>query len=110
MNNQEGNELIVKYLDWDIWELDNNQSCYKIPEDFLPEDSICEDFEALYPWEMKFHCSRDWLYEAIDKIGDEVDDLDNNALSRLFELGIFSPIEEVYEAVVDYIKGKNENK
>lgn len=105
---EEGNKLIADYLNWTMWNIHTN--CYEIPKDFLPEDLLIKKFIALYPYQMKFHSSRDWLYEAINKIGDEVDDLDNSGLSRLFELGIFSPIEDVYEAVVDYIKGKNENK
>jgi len=106
MNNQEGNELIVKYLDWDFWELDDTQGCYKIPEDFLPEDSICEEFEALYPWEMKFHCSWDWLHEVLYIISLTLDDKDS--LDRLLGCSIFSEIEDVYAAVIEYIKSKNE--
>jgi hypothetical protein len=61
---------------------------------------------------LQYHCSWDWLIPAVHKCYDmapeTVREINNEGLT-IFELGLMTPIGDVYKAVVEYVKWHNAN-
>lgn len=67
----------------------------------LDVDSDDENAKHFYtPEEMKYHTSWDWLMPVVEKI----EQVHEGVPQELINLSLFSTIDEVYKAVVEFIK------
>ena len=65
------------------------------------------DFKTEFTVEqLKYHSSWDWLMPIVEKI----EQVNEGVPKELINLSLFSYREEVYKAVVEFIKWYNENK
>ena len=55
---------------------------------------------------LKYHTSWDWLMPILEKI----EQLNEGVPKQLIHLSLFSTIDEVYEAVVEFIKQHNDER
>ena len=70
----------------------------------LDVDSDDENAKHFYtPEEMKYHTSWDWLMPVVEKI----EQVHEGVPQELINLSLFSTIDEVYKAVVEFIKQYN---
>jgi hypothetical protein len=69
-----------------------------------------DDAENLHPPtpinELKFHKSWDWLRPVVEKI----EQVHEGVPQELMNVNLFSTIDEVYNAVVEFINEYNKNK
>ena len=56
--------------------------------------------------ELKFHKSWDWLMPVVEKI----EQVHEGVPQELIKLSLFSTIDEVYNAIIEFIKWYNKNK
>jgi hypothetical protein len=86
-------------------------------KDVIESNKLIADFMN-YRWnfgesfdELKYHSSWDWLMPVVEKIWVsvpiDVREINNEGL-LIFEIGLFSDLRTVYEAVVQFIKMYNE--
>ena len=113
---KENNKLIAEFL-IGTWNLDNlNMQCnteydlFSVTElgdvfaDIEGDDPNAKHFFT--PDEMEFHTSWSWLKPVVDKI-----EIKHQGVpQQLLHLSLFSTLDEVYNAVVEYITFYNETK
>ena len=85
MNTQENNELIAEFMGVDPIDID-----YAIDE----------------YGKLKYHLSWDWLMPVVEKI----EQVHEGVPQELIKLSLFSTIDEVYNAIIEFIKWYNKNK
>lgn len=56
--------------------------------------------------ELKYHKSWDWLMPVVEKI----EQVHEGVPQELIKLSLFSTIDEVYNAIIEFIKWYNKNK
>jgi len=71
-------------------------------KDFFKDVCIISPSNISY----KFHKSWDWLMPVVDK----VEQVNEGLPQEFIHLSLFSTINEVYEAVVEFIKNQNKTK
>lgn len=109
----DGNKLIAEFMDCKI----NNEVCFdriEIPLAHGVAARVGRKEYGLYevngnshnPFQLKYHSSWDWLMPVVEKIGK----MNEPFIHKLpvSKLSIFTPIEEVFHKVVDFIKWYNQ--
>ena len=107
------------FKDKDVTQEDIYNECYpptdsnKLIAEFMgmklgdDKSVFYDDAENLHPPtlvdELQFHTSWDWLMPVVDK----VEQVNEGVPQQLIHLSLFSTINEVYEAVVEFIKNQN---
>lgn len=97
----EGNKLIAEF---DGYTFEPDSKLNNIKGVFRKEGKL-----SMLENELKYHSSWDWLQSVLDKIHDECK-LYSTGLKFFDRLTIFSTIEQVLEAVVQFIQWYNKNK
>lgn len=102
------NELIAEFMDGTTFD----------------SDGLCTDPEKKYSWRpgcydslkvehLAYHNNWNWLMPVVEKIDSlnieefNIDEFDNQ-IEILLKLDIFTPIDKVYKAIVEFIKWYNE--
>lgn len=100
MTTQESNKLIAEFMQ-DYIHIDD-VGMYFYEQDKINHEGVPTG--AFYPEEMCYNTSWDWLMPCIERIS-----MDYEGLPELFfgHLSLDSPIEMVYEAVVEFLKQQN---
>jgi hypothetical protein len=99
MNTQENNKLIAEF--WGMELGDDKTMYYDDAENLHPPTPINE---------LKFHSSWDWLMPVVRRIVSDIEldlDYENEYREHLMDVVPFARIEDVYEAVVEFIKQYN---
>lgn len=91
---QENNELIAKWMGW-VYRSDPFNDWFV---DGIPLGK-----------NLQFHSSWNWLMPVVEKIGDLYLDFPGR-VSDFMRMSIGTPIDEVYKAVVEFIRWFNETK
>jgi len=98
MKTEESNKLIAEFMGWEI--SIGHEGMYDLP------DGLSKDYHSLKPGYMKFHTSWDWLMPVVEKIEQE----HQGVPQQMLYVNLYSRLEEVYEAAVEFIKWYNEQK
>lgn len=102
MNTQESNKLIAQF-DGKI--KDEDTAWYR------GFDFIIHGKRSCHEEQMEYHLSWDWLMPVVEKIHNEISLPKNETHLYIFlNLTIFSSIEQVYEAVIQFIQYYNQQK
>ncbi len=102
MNTQENNRLIAEFMNLDMYP----------PHDDYPLLYDCSLIDQDPQWyaleEFQYHTSWDWLMPVIE----EIDHLEyeSERLDKINQALVTKVIEDVYNAVVEFIKWYNQNK
>jgi hypothetical protein len=99
MNTQENNKLIAEF--WGMELGDDKTMYYDDAENLHPPTPINE---------LKFHSSWDWMMPVVRRIVSDIEldlDYENEYREHLMDVVPFARIEDVYEAVVEFIKQYN---
>jgi len=92
----EGNKIIGTFMRPE--EFDGTSDCYFVIVDVYTAD------------ELIYHRSWKWLMPVVHKCFESTtEDERSFAGLALFELGLFTPIDEIWQAVISFIKWHNEN-
>jgi hypothetical protein len=113
MNTQENNKLIAEFMGYKISYGGEYLLSDSLPQ-FLGSDhrewcsNRVENDNLI--WEipkdcLEYHTSWDWLKPVVDKI----EQVHEGVPQELINLSLFSTIDEVYNAVVEFIKQYNNN-
>ena len=94
---KENNYLIAEFLGWELQDnpTDRWYGSYREPNGILHKNT---DKEPLL-----FHTSWDWLIPVVQKI----EQVNEGVPSELWNVSLYSYHEEVYDAVVNFIKELN---
>lgn len=114
---QEGNKLIAEFLCAEKLPEVNN---FKIPGFEIPAlryerygdmEAYLGTTDKFKLYEAKFHSEWNWLMPVVHKIYDITDD-DTKSFNGLviFEIGLATPIDEIFKAVVEFIVWYNNDK
>lgn len=126
---KEGNKLIAEFMGYQIlhkkYEYLNFNSSNESYWDITEGDIVCDEngneVDALdnYPFysleDLPFHSSWDWLMPVVSKCSKTKGFYDTKfqtyCKGALFfeDLDLYSPIDDIYKAVVEFIKWYNEN-
>lgn len=112
----EGNKIIAEFMGAKPSKVDNDKRYLRFTEPHAGTDTY-----AFYPWNLFYHTSWDWLMPVVQKINSMTPELklprDLQAMkdrTHPFEkyadvlgLPVSSPINEVYKAIVQFIKWHN---
>ena len=96
MKTTENNKLIAEFM-----ELEASPK-YNPKEYYIKEYNSGEWY---LPEEMQYHTSWDWLMPVVDKI----EQVHEGVPKQLINLSLFSTRQEIYQAVVEFIKEFNKN-
>lgn len=116
-NITESNKIIAEFLKWKKYE----DGTFESPSRFFWEDihalmswnSVRHDWK---PSDMIFDTDWNWLMEVVEKIESLENNLNNETkeefrqFQKVLSLPIYSKIEAVYTACVEFIKWYNEQK
>ena len=94
MENLENNKLIAEFMGYEAYE-------YRGHTMFIfDEDNHRTELDLHY------HTSWDWIMPVVEK----VEQVHEGVPEELINLSLFSTIDEVYNAVVEFVKQQNKNK
>jgi hypothetical protein len=94
MENLENNKLIAEFMGYNSYE-------YRGHTMFIfDEDNHRTELDLHY------HTSWDWIMPVVEK----VEQVHEGVPEELINLSLFSTIDEVYNAVVEFVKQQNKNK
>jgi hypothetical protein len=97
----ESNRLIAEFMGWNI------QNPTTIPTNLHLSNLELDNGEVM---ELKFNTSWDWLMPVVKRIVSDVEfdvGYENEYREHLMDVVPFANIEDVYEAVVEFIKNQN---
>ena len=97
MNTQENNKLIAEFMEWDV------KRPTTIPTNLHLSNLELDNGDTM---ELKYHESWDWLMPVVEKI----EQVHEGVPQELINLSLFSTIDEVYKAVVEFINQYNKNE
>jgi hypothetical protein len=99
MNN---NKLIAEFMDLE-------EAPKGIVNEYNPREYYVKEYNSgvwYLPEEMKYHSSWDWLIPVVNKIEMECEGVP----PQLLDCSLYSEIDEVYQAVIEFIKIYNDEQ
>ena len=112
----ENNKIIAEFLDWEFDDLSETFETPFLklvdPHAFGDEQFSCK----LHDFELKFHLDRNWLMLVVEEIKDLEDNSKDKTteefkeFKKILALPIYTKIEAVYNACVEFIKWYNKQK
>ena len=110
----ENNKLIAEFLNWEFDDLSETFETPFLklvdPHAFGDEQFSCK----LQDFELEFHSDWNWLMEVVEKIDGLENSLENESneyfrqFQKILSLSIYTKIETVYNACVEFVKWYNE--
>ena len=103
------NKLIAEFMGLDIISLEQflvgvQSTIARIKID--RKDYICPMVEGYLLEHLQYHTSWDWLKLVVDKI----EQVNEGVPEQMLHVSLYSTIDEVYEAVVEFIKECNDER
>ena len=97
-----GNKLIAEFMDFETQSdfLDDRTTAYYVGNVIIANNSLNEnDDDVFHPDDMRFHKEWNWLMPVIERIEQH----HKGVPRQLINMSLYSRINEVYFAVIDYI-------
>lgn len=104
------NELIAEFDGLEIDKFADGSYRYTFTDPIT-----CESY-GYAPDELQYHISWDWLMPVVEKINESPKpkrvrwDTISRETDKVLDLPIYTPIQDVHKAVVEFIKWYNQNK
>jgi len=102
------NKLIAEFMDFPTQRdaVDNGTIAYYVGESIMHTDNTNNqnDYDVFHPEDMQFHTSWDWLMPVVERI----EQVMQGVPQQMLHLSLYSTIDEVYQAVVEFIKEYNQ--